>query len=87
METKSYKLWHLLIAFLLGVVIAVGVLLVPSYGGEGFLSKDLFSKPTVPDAGDMYELNEKFDNFTTQFESFTKEFVPYIKEIEPEMEK
>lgn len=73
MEKKGLRFWHLILAFLLGGVIAAGVFLVPAYTGSGFIQRGL--KPTIPnpvpleqesveeaeDAGDEYEYELEYE--------------------------
>ncbi len=46
---KTYKLWHMLLVFTLGAVVSAGVFMMPSEGGQGFISREkVISSNTLP---------------------------------------
>lgn len=50
---RTYKFWHLLTAFLLGVVLVVGVLYAPGVGLQGYLVKRVSPITTVGNMGNL----------------------------------
>jgi hypothetical protein len=79
---KCYKLWHLILVFLIGVIIAV-LLLISTGGGflKGSLNLGDFGggQGTSTDAGS----NTEADRGT--FGSFTEEFVPTFQDLTPQV--
>ncbi|MBD3330174.1 hypothetical protein GF354_01430 [Candidatus Peregrinibacteria bacterium] len=39
-KAKCLKVWHLIVAFVVGGLVTAGVFLVPSFGGQGFIGAD-----------------------------------------------
>ena len=85
---KSYKLWHMIVAFFVGATVCAGVILLPSYGGQGFLSKkqlqDVKINPVdYPSPSDVYELQDPFDVFTQAYSTQYGEFPYRLQQLVP----
>lgn len=63
---KNYKLWHVLVAFVLGVVIVSGVFLVPTFTGGGYSKLDL-TRCNI----DNCDIDEKLDQIINLLSPYT----------------
>ena len=81
-KNHTYKAWHVLVSFLLGAVLIAGVLLVPSYGGEGFsrLGKGkspMDSKGKGCASMDLCDIDAKLNLILSELGYFTKSFTQF----------
>lgn len=50
---KTYKMWHVIIAFILGGVIVGGISFVPSFGTKGFFQKNVGEEAVSEAVGEV----------------------------------